>query len=161
MLFRSTVTLKPPAGGCGGVCVFNVNSLKIEGNATLLVDSTMTDKLQINIGGKDGSGNWITTPIDFAGNGTVTSANYDPSKFEILYAGTGNVNLVGGTKTVMTVLAPNSTGKITGGSDFYGAIVANKVTDTGGAAIHYDRNLLKSGQTAGNYMMNTFTWKTY
>jgi len=91
----------------------------------------------------------------------VTSANYDPSKFEILYAGTGNVNLVGGTKTVMTVLAPNAPGKITGGSDFYGAIVSSKVTDTGGAAIHYDRNLLKSGQTAGNYMMNTFTWKTY
>jgi hypothetical protein len=158
---QATVTLKPPAGGCGGPCVFNINSLTIEGNATLLIDPTMTDKVQINIGGKDSSGNWITTPINFAGNGTVTSANYDPSKFEILYAGTSDVKLVGGTKTVMTVLAPNASGKITGGSDFYGAIVTQKMTDLGGAAIHYDRNLLKSGQTVGSRMMNTFTWKTY
>ena len=57
--------------------------------------------------------------------------------------------------------APQATAAITGGSDLYGAIVVKKLTEAGGAAIHYDRNLANTAMAAGNFMMSAFTWKNY
>ena len=50
---------------------------------------------------------------------------------------------------------------ITGGGDFYGAVVAGTVSGTGGAAIHYDRSLSKRAMTQGNPVLHQFTWKSF
>jgi hypothetical protein len=157
----ATVVLTPPVGGCGGTCVFNINSLTVAGNATFQIDPTMIDKVSLNIAGLDSAGAWLPTALQFAGNSTFNTANYDASKLVILYAGTGNITLVGGSKSVATVLAPNAVGKIAGGSDFYGAIIVNTLTTTGGATIHYDKNLNRTSQTAGARMMSSFSWKSF
>jgi hypothetical protein len=44
---------------------------------------------------------------------------------------------------VAVVYAPNAAVTLTGGSDFFGAILGQTVTDAGGPAIHYDLNLAK------------------
>ena len=36
-----------------------------------------------------------------------------------------------------------------------------RLTATGGTALHYDRRLQVTGVTAGNYVMSSFTWKTF
>jgi hypothetical protein len=59
------------------------------------------------------------------------------------------------------VYAPNATMSFGGGGDFYGAVIANKVTDMGGAAIHYDRALDTGGVTQGNPTMTSFTWRSF
>jgi hypothetical protein len=59
------------------------------------------------------------------------------------------------------VYAPNSSASFGGGGDFYGAVVAGKITDMGGAFIHYDRNLDKEGLTAGNPTLSAFTWRSF
>jgi len=100
------------------------------------------------------------TPIDFTG-GSVVNSYVDPGFLQIQYAGTGQVQLTGGTQTAALIYAPNASVNITGGTDFFGAIVANTVGETGGAAIHYDRHLLNNFFTVGNPMLDSFTWKTY
>jgi len=101
-----------------------------------------------------------TTPITITGNGIVNNS-YVPSAMQFQYGGTGNVTLAGGDTTAALFYAPNAIGKIAGGADLWGAIVVKKMTDMGGAAIHYDRQLQNSTLTAGNYMMSAFTWKSY
>ena len=56
---------------------------------------------------------------------------------------------------------PNADTTFSGGGELYGAVVTKTLKDTGGAIIHYDRNLANSAMTAGNWMMSGFTWKTY
>jgi len=61
----------------------------------------------------------------------------------------------------MLVYAPNASASFTGNSDFYGAVVTNKVTDMGGVQLHYDRRLSTEQLVAGNFTMGSFTWKSY
>jgi len=83
-----------------------------------------------------------TTPIDFQG-GAVSNTTYDPSNFRILYAGTGALNLTGGTTTVAVVYAPAANALIAGNSDFYGSVLSSsstlredpESTMTGGSAV--------------------------
>jgi hypothetical protein len=129
-----------------------VNSVTMNGNSKIVVDS---GPVIIKVAGVG-----ETTPITITGQGLVNST-YNPTDLQFIYGGTGNVTLAGGDQTTGLFYAPNATGKISGGADLYGAIVLNKLTETGGAAIHYDRNLQNSAVTAGNYMLSAFTWKTY
>ena len=94
------------------------------------------------------------------GNG-ISNPSYSPNNLEIIYAGTGQLQLAGGDTTSALVYAPNATATFSGGADLYGAVIVNQVTATGGAVLHYDRHLQTSAVTAGNYMMSTFTWKSY
>jgi len=56
--------------------------------------------------------------------------------------------------------APNASFSFGGGS-WYGAVIGQTLTDMGGAAIHYDRELQKTAYTVGNFMLSSFTWKKY
>jgi hypothetical protein len=138
----------------GQTCTITMNSLKLNGNGSIVVLGNVI----LNIGGKDSSGNWLTTPIDFTG-GSVTNASLDPSKFQVQYAGTGNVKLNGGAQNAAMIYAPNADASFNGGGDFYGAVVASTVTDNGGANIYYDRHLTKDFFVVGNAMMSSFSWK--
>ncbi|MDE3156002.1 MAG: pilus assembly PilX N-terminal domain-containing protein [Acidobacteriota bacterium] len=132
---------------------YSLNSIELNGNATLVIDS---GPVVLNV---DGSGQ--STPIDFSG-GSVTNATMDPSLLQIDYAGTGTVKLTGNAQTAAVVYAPNAAIRFTGGTDWYGAVIAGTLDDAGGTAIHYDRHLKKSTLfTVGDYMLDSFTWKKY
>ena len=133
--------------------IYEVNSLKLTGNAKIVVDS---GPVIINVEGKG-----ETTPLDLAGGG-VSNPSFDPTKLQFVYGGTGNIKITGGTDTAALVYAPNASASLSGSStNFYGAIVSNKITSTGGFNLHYDRRLKSSTMTAGNPTMNTFSWQTF
>ncbi len=100
------------------------------------------------------------TPIDLSG-GAFANSTLDPSLLVINYAGTGNVKMSGGTSNAALLYAPNASVSFSGGADFYGAVVCALLTDTGGTAIHFDRNLTTKFLTVGNWMLDSFTWKKY
>jgi hypothetical protein len=132
--------------------IYELNSITMVGQASLIVDS---GPVIIRV-----AGDAQTTPIDMTG-GTTTNATFNPSNLQIVYGGTGNVKLTGGTSASMLAYAPNSTTSITGGGDFYGSVIAKVISDMGGAAIHYDRRLQTTALTAGNPTMTTFSWSAY
>jgi Tfp pilus assembly protein PilX len=144
-------------GPTGAPATYNVNSISFAGNSTLTIAS---GSIVLNVAGKDSSGNWLATPIDFTG-GSFSNASMDPSKFQIDYAGTGQVVMTGGNSAAALVYAPNAASELKGSAAFYGALVTSTLLVSGGANIHYDRKLSTTFFTAGNAMMSTFSWKKY
>ena len=159
---HSTTTYTPGSYGnisvSGGATLhlsagtYNLNSINLSGGATLTIDS---GPVTLNI-----TGTSQATPISFSG-GTISNAGLDPSQFLINYAGTGNVILSGGTGSAAVLYAPNASLSFSGGADFYGAVICASLTDSGGATLHYDTNLQSKFSTAGNWMLDSFTWKKY
>ena len=131
---------------------YNLNSIAMSGGATLVISS---GPVTLNV-----TGAGQTTPIDFSG-GSVSNATLDPSQMIINYAGSGNVSLSGGAGSAALLYAPNASLSFSGGGDFYGAVISALLTDTGGAAIHYDRALQNKFLTTGNWMLDSFTWKKF
>jgi len=132
---------------------YNINSLSLQGGSKLILDS---GPVIINLAGVG-----ETDVISFTGGSEIVNTTYDASNLQIQYAGTGNVKLAGGASFSAMVYAPNAAASFSGGGHFYGSVVAATVTDTGGAQIHFDRNLAGKFFTAGNAMMSAFTWKKY
>jgi Tfp pilus assembly protein PilX len=144
---HSTLTLGAP----GVTSTINVNSLTINGNATLNILGTVI----LNV-----VGTGQPTPIDFTG-GSVSNSSFDPTTFQVLYAGTGGIRLNGGAHTTALIYAPNAAASFNGGGDFYGSVIAQTIDDNGGASIHYDSRLKSEFFVAGNQMLTAFTWKKY
>ena len=80
---------------------------------------------------------------------------------QINYAGTNTLKIAGNSTSAMVVYAPNANVILTGGSDFYGAILGNTVKDAGGTAIHYDLNLSNNSFIVSNYMLDAFNWAKF
>jgi hypothetical protein len=147
-----SLTLAPnPGTSCP--CTFNMNSLVLNGGAALLIPS---GPVTLNIVGAG-----VATPLDLTGGSVTNSAGWNPDSFQILYAGSGNILMNGGAKAVAMVTAPNAAITLAGGADFYGSLIGNTVTDTGGAHIHYDRHLTGMFFTTGNQMLTAFSWKKF
>ena len=144
-------TACPPAPAACPASVINMNSLQINGNGTLKILGNVV----LNIVGKD-----VATPVDFSGN-SVSNPSFDPTTFQVMYAGTGAVTLNGGANTVAMIYAPNAAVKFSGNGDFYGSVVGATIDDIGGAKIHYDRRLAGQFFIVGNAMMSSFSWKKY
>jgi hypothetical protein len=85
----------------------------------------------------------------------------NPSLLQINYAGSGNVKVAGNSASAAVVYAPAASVTLTGGSDFFGAILGKTVTDAGGTAIHYDLNLMNSSFIVSNYMLDSFNWAKF
>jgi hypothetical protein len=130
---------------------YEVNSITLTGGSKLTVEGEVIIKV---------AGVSSNTPIDFSG-GAIVNNSYDPSTLLIQYAGTDNIKLTGGTSSAALIYAPNATAALTGGQDFYGAIVTKQISDMGGASIHYDRKLQTEALTMGNPMMGSFSWVTF
>jgi len=99
--------------------------------------------------------------VDFTG-GSTSNASFDPSRFQIFYAGTQRIKLVGGSQAAATVYAPNSDISISGGTDFYGSILGK--TFDGGSnklGLHYDRALASKFFMLQNHVMSSFSWQKY
>jgi hypothetical protein len=140
-------------GAVGVTSVININSIKLNGNGILKILGTVI----LNV---VGSGE--TTPINFNGNASqFSNLSYDPSTFQIQYAGTEAIRLNGGSQAVGMIYAPNAAVTLNGGNDFYGSVVGATIDDSGGAKIHYDRRLSGQFWVVGNAMMSSFSWKKY
>jgi hypothetical protein len=136
-----------------GAGTYIVNSLSFAGGSKIIVDS---GPVIFQIVGAPN----VSTPLDFTG-GTAVNETYDPSNLQFIYGGTNNVKLTGGSAMAGLVYAPEASMSFAGSGDFYGAVIAKKVTDMGGAAIHYDRALETEGLTTGNFTMSSFSWRSF
>jgi hypothetical protein len=133
--------------------IYVVNSITMNGGATIVIDGAGPVVFKV-------AGVGQTTPVDFSG-GAISNPSFNPTAMQVYYGGTGTVKLTGGSDTSGLVVAPNSNVTISGGGDFYGSVIAGTVSGTGGAVIHYDRNLSRSSTTQGNPVLHQFTWKNY
>src|SRR5215469_6595231 len=143
--------------------VYNINSISEQGANTSIVvapyaSGPLTGQygtVTINV-----AGNNQTTPIDLTGNG-AQNPTLNPADLQINYAGTGTIKIAGNSDSAMVVYAPNAPITLTGGSDFYGAILGQTVTDAGGTAVHYDLNLSKNSFVVSNFMLDSFNWSKF
>jgi hypothetical protein len=145
------------AGGSSEIV--NVNSFLLGSNAAMsMTSSPAKTTVTMNIAGQSLSVG--TLPLDLSGGGTVNDT-YDPTRLQILYAGTDQLKLVGNNTLAATIYAPNAAAKTTGHGNLYGSVLSSTFTDTGGAQLHYDTSLQKRYQTLGNYVMSSFSWRKY
>jgi len=158
---KGTLHLTPPLGTSAGSNVYiNINSLSTNAGAVIVIDpipgtTNQYANIILNVAGTG------STPITMNGNSNINNYSLNPATFQILYAGTDQVTLNGGAAAAALLYAPNATVKFAGNSDFYGAVIANQITDMGGAAIHYDRRLQSEFYGLGNYMLSSFNWQKY
>ena len=149
----SSLTLN---GGTSASVTLNVNTFSLAGNSSIVVGTGTS--VVMNVAGQGvASGG---TVADFTG-GAVTNASYDPSKFQILYAGTNEIKVGGSSNTAATIYAPNAFVQVSGNAGFYGSILSNTFKDNGGASVHYDRSLASKFTTLGSHVMSSFSWQKY
>ena len=141
---NNTVTLKPGT--------YNINSITQNANALLIIQS---GPVIMNVVGQD-----TTQPISLNGNG-FSNPSFDPTAFQMLYAGTSEININGNSTSAAMLYAPNAEIIFNGNADFYGSMVGAKIKETGGGKFHYDRRLQNDFVMAGAFMMSAFTWRKY
>jgi hypothetical protein len=132
--------------------VYNLNSISLQGNSSIVIDS---GPVVFNVAGIGQN-----TPIDFSG-GVVMNGSYVPGNFQMIYGGTDTLKITGGTETALTTYAPNAAVQLVGGSSIYGSIMGATIDDHGGVGVHYDRNLPAQFAVSWNNMMSGFSWKKY
>jgi Tfp pilus assembly protein PilX len=160
---------------------YNMNSLVFSGGSPLVISSgpvvlNLQGIKQLNSGNPYPASNPINyenTAIDLSG-ASVSNISGVPGNFEIVCCGTApappngsnpgqnycpGINLSGGSGTDAVIYAPNAGITMSGGSAWYGAIIGNTFTDSGGAAIHYDTALQSTLPLgASGFTMTGFTW---
>ena len=109
---------------------YNINTISEAGQAQIYVTGPVT----LNVTGSGGG-----TVVKLTGGG-FSNTTGTPSNFQVNYAGTGEVDLSGGNQASILVNAPNAYTKLTGNSNYYGAILSNTIYVGGGASFHYDSN---------------------
>ena len=132
-----------------GTYIFN--SLSIAGNAKI----TTNGKVIIKIAGQG-----TTTPLSLTGN-SINNTSYDPSNLQIIYGGTGNIALTGGSATASIVYAPNANITLTGNGNVYGSIIGGRLSVPGGGEIFYDTNLAATAITYGRPVLSSFSWRSF
>lgn len=148
-----TLTLQ---GGTSPTVNLNVNTFSMAGNSSLVLGTGTSVVMNVVGAGVATSG----TVLDFTG-GTTANSSYDPSKFQILYAGTSEIKMVGGSSASGMIYAPNAHVVMHGNADFYGSVLSKTFRDTGGASVHYDRSLANKLTTLGSHVMSSFSWQKY
>lgn len=148
----------------------NFNSISLAGGSTIGVAATSpTQSALIGIIGKNPDGTTIATPVDMVGGtytgvtGCASCSQYDASMLQILYAGTGAVQMTGNSAAAVTVYAPNAWFTLSGTADVYGSVLAHRIdkTASGTGNIHYDRRLRHDYYVEGHPIMGTFNWKRF
>ncbi len=142
---------------------YNINSLVENGGGSLIIDSvyptgttTATDgSVVMNV-----AGTGFTTPVDLTGGGLINNAGWNPALFQLIYAGTGTINVKGGANAVGVLYAPNANLSFnSAGGNWYGSVITSTMSDLGHAQINYDINLMKQAATVSNWMLDSFTWR--
>jgi hypothetical protein len=151
----------------------NVNINSLNGAGSIEVQANMgathaNEAVVLKVAGKNADGTEMATPFDLEAMGwkqnaaVNAAAKYDASALQIVYGGTGTINMDGGnSQSAAVIYAPNANFVLKGTQDLYGSILAKTVTNGGNASIHYDRRLSRDFFVAGNPMASTFSWKRY
>jgi Tfp pilus assembly protein PilX len=163
----NSITLMPYVNGtsCSAATYF-INTITMNGGQSLTVapcpvgttNAGSYQPIVLNIPDVNNSGAPLTI-----GGGSVANASMNPAFLQIQYAGTGTINIHGGSTAAALLFAPNAPVTLNGAnSDWYGSLIASTLTLNGnGASVHYDRRLATTVATLGNWTMDTFTWSKY
>jgi hypothetical protein len=160
----------------------NINSLSgtgtiaISANQTAAASSITNESVVLKVAGKNPPGvlSALPDPTDmlvpfnledmgWQQNAGANAANkYDASALQIVYPGTGTINMDGGnSQSAASVYAPNADFILKGTQDLFGSILAKTISNGGNASIHYDRRLSRDFWVKGNPMASSFSWKRY
>jgi Tfp pilus assembly protein PilX len=133
---------------------YTMNSLTLSGGAIIQI---VSGPVVLQLAGNSLTGN--APVLDFGGTSQLVNSTSAASNFQVIYAGTANINLKGGTSAYGLVYAPNSSIGFNGGSDWYGAVVGNTISDNGGVNLHYDRSLSDKFYIVGNFRLESVNWE--
>jgi Tfp pilus assembly protein PilX len=123
---------------------YYINSLSVSGTGTITISPAGQVILYV-------AGNGVSTPVSLTGN-SLTNNTDVPADFQIVYGGTGTIEIAGGSAAYAVVYAPDATVEMTGGSDWYGSIISNTFNEMGNkTALHYDRNLVNQYLVPGPF----------
>jgi Tfp pilus assembly protein PilX len=168
-LSGTTVTIDPMGttvrlGNISGNVVlkggnYSINSM---GAGDLTVGTSMagTTNVVINLAGKTSTGGDLDTVMDMGGN-NISNPSLDPQRLQILYAGTGTINMRGGPEASMMMYAPNANVETYGNADIFGSVLTKTLETHGNTRFFYDRRMSSTFQTFGNYVMSSFSWRKY
>jgi hypothetical protein len=137
---KGTVTLT--GGTTGSPAVYTINSLTLNGNATVQV----TGPVIINLAGQPN----LSNVLDMTGGG-FSNSTYVPGQFVINYGGTGNMTVTGGTDAYAVINAPNAAITFRGGSNFYGEAIGKTIDDQGGTNFYWDTSLTSSPANTNSF----------
>ena len=130
MQIRGTVTLT--GGTVNNPAVYTMNSLTMNGNATLVISGPVV----INFAGVG-----VTTVVDMTG-GSFSNTTNVPSSFVINYGGSDSMTIQGGNQSYAVINAPNSDLRFRGNANFYGQAIARTIDDQGGTNFYWDTALV-------------------
>ncbi len=137
-----------------------MNSLYVGGGITVTMPAS--GAVIIYIVGTPDSYLTGTTPVVNLSNGTVANNGGVPANLQVLYGGTGTIDLGGGTSQYGVTYAPNATVNINNNNDLYGAVVGGTINFAGGAGVHYDQALGHSLMTVPKTLsLEAFSWNSY
>lgn len=162
----NTVTLGNISGNwqlLGGT--YNINAIGNGANSTISIGTSAggVSNVVVNLAGRASAASTtqdMANPFDTNGQAVVNSS-MDPSKFQVLYAGSQTIDMTGGSNACMMLYAPNASVVTHGNSDIWGSILAAQVTSSGTPRFIYDRHLQSTFKVLGNYVMTSFSWKKY
>lgn len=147
-----TTTLSQ-TGGTFGDGVYCYHDLTIQGNATLTASGPVTV--------------YFTGQLIAKGNSTigVPSSPKDmlvlmtPASAAVLEEEEEEGQITGSAVFYGAMYGPEATITITGSADVYGAIIADRISVTGSAAVHYDKCLDELTTIANTYQRTLVSWR--
>jgi hypothetical protein len=110
---------------------------------TLTLQNSSNSKLNISPDTANGTVElWVNsiTGNSINGNQSINSGGR-PGNFKLVYLGSDALTLNGTADMKAQIIAPNAEVVISGNFDFYGSVVAKKLSVTGSGSIHYDESL--------------------
>ena len=83
---------------------------------------------------------FLTGQLDAGGGSSFVNPSAVPAnlQFSSSYAGKDGVKLSGGSSAYLSVYAPRTSVELTGGAPVFGALLGKTLVISGGAAVHYD-----------------------
>ena len=139
----------------GQVDLGALSVVTIAGNVTLYCDGNFSMTGQSRILVSPGASLTIhhgSGDFKIAGGGIVNT-NQLPPNLQLYSATSGNFKITGGSNFYGAVYAPTSTFTSSGGANLYGAVVARALTLVGTAAFHYDAALTSVGGATVTILM--------
>jgi hypothetical protein len=135
-----------------------MNSLSVSAGSRIVVEPG-TGPVRILLDGRTGL--HASAPVLNVSGYGIANTTWDPNHLRIEYNGERTIAMDGTGNTAAIIYAPNASASFSGTADLYGAIVVNTLAASGEFGIHYDVRLRNSTLTAGNPVMNSFTWRTF
>ena len=166
----STITIDPGAatirlGDISGNFVlkggnYAINSVGAGNLAVGTAGGSGQNNVVINLAGKTSAGGNLATVFDLNAQNVVNSSN-DPARLQIQYAGSGAIEMTGGSNSAFMLYAPNASVTTHGNADIWGSILARQLTSSGTPRFIYDRHLQSQFFMLGTFVMSSFSWKKY